>query len=368
MVNKPNKPALPIQTTYINGYWQGYDIDGDDPIPLNQVSDKINDITIAFINPINKKGEQLATTWKFMDAFRYSEKQIKQWVQDINKRKNGQKVLFSIYDSPDFHWYPDVDIEKFVKSLANTVNQWGLGGINIDAESGMIDPENNYVQTFVQLIKTLRKYLSDDKIITYTCYNSNSYHELILKQCANDIEYVDTMNYWYDMSGQLIIYNLYANAIGDYNKIGIGVKAGNQNPGDQSTTIDTVKECAKWLSSNNKITKKRMMLWAISRDNQKVTNKPDESYLNAIYDNLQSYTYNAHKPIDILSFSDAKTIDENVLNARWRNDYDNHIDWNLLNMIGIVFLVITCVIKWWLCWCSRSDYHYTYVKDQLQDT
>eukprot|EP01084_Bolivina_argentea_P288566 495293_1 len=150
------------------------------------------------------------------------QKEIKEWVNDINMRGINQKVLFSICDSPDFHWYPDVNIDIFAKSIAKTVNEWNLGGININAESEMKDDENTFVDTFVKLIKSLKKYLLSDKIITYTCsYNMNidnytHYHKLILKKCARDIEYINTMNYWLNKPKQIIAYKYFVNAIGDY--------------------------------------------------------------------------------------------------------------------------------------------------------
>eukprot|EP01084_Bolivina_argentea_P186815 321919_1 len=104
------KESIDHDEVYITGYWQGYDIGDKHSFPLNQVSTKVNYIPIAFINPTNN------TIWKFMDSFQYSQDEIRQWIGDINMRETGQKILLSICDSPDFHWYPHVNIDEFAKS------------------------------------------------------------------------------------------------------------------------------------------------------------------------------------------------------------------------------------------------------------
>ena len=41
------------------------------------------------------------------------------------------------------------------------------------------------------LIKSLKKYLSSDKIISYTCYTESSYDSDIIGQCKDDIDYIN---------------------------------------------------------------------------------------------------------------------------------------------------------------------------------
>jgi len=224
-----------------------------------------------------------AIEWAFDTQIMYSSDQIKKWVQDINDRGTNQKVLLSILDTPETHWYPDVDIDEFAQNISKSVNEWGLGGIDVDAESGMIDPSNHYVSTFVHLIKSLRRYLSSDKIISYTCYTQSSYDTNIISQCQEDIDYINTMAYWNDTDGQIALYQHYAKAIGDADKVGVGVKAGN---GGDSTNIDTVKDVANWFRDNNAIKQKRMMLWSLTRDIKPITTKVNGAYLDTIYQNI----------------------------------------------------------------------------------
>eukprot|EP01083_Nonionella_stella_P245613 853511_1 len=269
---------------HITAYWEGYTEQGLD-YPLNQVSERANLIPIAFIQPVKdpKSKSPLATTWAFDDQFVYKKEDIKQWIKDINNRGTNQKVLLSIMDTPTCHWYPDVDIDAFAKSIASDCDEWGIAGIDVDAESGMISPDTQYVKTFVNIITSLRKYLSDDKIISYTCYTECQFDTDIIQQCKNDIQYINTMAYWCGKDGQISLYEHYVNDIGDGNKVGIGVKAGN---GGDSTSLDTVTQCANWLRDNDNIKEKRMMLWSLTRDVKGITTVNDGKYLDTIYNNI----------------------------------------------------------------------------------
>jgi len=269
---------------HITAYWEGYTEQGCS-FPLNQISENVNLIPIAFIQPVKDPSSTstLATTWDFDDQFVYNKQEIREWVNEINARGTNQKVLLSILDTPTCHWYPDVDIDEFAKNIAKSCDEWCLGGIDVDAESGMKDPQTEYVKTFVLLIKSLKKYLSADKIISYTCYTESSYDTEIIGQCRDDIDYINTMAYWCNKDGQISLYQHYVNDIGDNNKVGIGVKAGN---GGDSTTLDTVQECAQWIRDNNDIKEKRMMLWSLTRDVKQITLKDDGTYLDTIYNNI----------------------------------------------------------------------------------
>jgi len=269
---------------HITAYWEGY-TEQDCSFPLNEIPLNVDYIPIAFIQPVKdpKSSSQLATTWAFDDTFVYSKEQIRAWIKEINNRGTNQKVLLSIMDTPDIHWYPDVDIDAFAQNIAKSCDEWGIAGIDVDAESGMSDPEQEYVKTFVNLIKSLKKYLSSDKIISYTCYTESSYDSDIIGQCKDDIDYINTMAYWNNTDGQISLYNHYVNDIGDPNKVGIGVKAGN---GGDSTTLQTVEQCAQWFRDNDKITEKRMMLWSLTRDVEAITTVDDLTFLNTIHENI----------------------------------------------------------------------------------
>lgn len=285
-------------------YWEGYSEAGINPYPLNEVPDSVKYITIAFVQPVvasnnakrkfrnikkilfgNKKTEQSkdqATTWAFDSTFVYSTQQIKQWIQEINARETGQKVLFSLLDTPDVHWYPNVNIPEFAKNVAATVKEWNLGGVDIDAESGMDDSQ--YVASFVQLISCLREEMGPNKLIIYTCYTESDFDQQILAQTKDKINILNTMAYWDDLSGMQQLFNHYAKQIGNPNKVGLGVKAGDQNNDPSTTPLNTVRSVAQWLKSSGY---KRMMLWSLTRDVKSITHQNNEQWLHTMLTNLE---------------------------------------------------------------------------------
>eukprot|EP01083_Nonionella_stella_P245614 853512_1 len=298
---------------HITAYWEGY-TEQDCSFPLNEIPETVNIIPIAFIQPIKDpdSGSSLATTWDFDDQFVYKKEDIKQWINEINNRGTNQRVLLSILDTPTCHWYPDVDIDMFAKNIAKDCDEWGIGGIDVDAESGMSDPSQMYVKTFVTMIKALRKYLSKDKIITYTCYTQSQWDTDIISQCKNDIEYINTMAYWGNKDAQISLWQHYVNDIGDANKVGIGVKAGN---GGDSTRLDTVKQCAQWVRDNNDIKEKRMMLWSLTRDVKDITSVEDGTFLETIYENIIPGNYNDKIMKDIMGYIDLNTLNDIEINS-----------------------------------------------------
>jgi len=274
---------------HITAYWEGYPEQNCNPLPLNQVSNKIDVIPIAFIAPAKNpaSSSSLATTWEFDQSFVYTKEQILTWIREINERGANQKVLLSILDTGTCHWYPDVDIDAFARNIAADCDKYGIAGIDVDAESGMADAETHYVATFVQLIKALRKYLSDDKIITYTCYTQSQYDTQIIQECRHEIAYINTMAYWFDVSEQISLYHHYVEDIGDADKVAIGVKAGS---GGDATALETVTACAQFLRDNDGINIKRMMLWSVTRDVQNITLQKDAVWLETIYANIIANT------------------------------------------------------------------------------
>ena len=264
---------------------EGYSEEKIEPYPLNEVPSHVKNIGIAFIQPIKDSASTspLATTWAFDDQFVYKEEQIKQWIQEINERGTDQRVMLSILDTPTCHWYPDVDIDEFAKNISASCDEMGIAGIDVDAESGMPDPDTHYVQTFVCLIKALKKYLSPDKVISYTCYTESDFDSKIIGQCKEDIDWINTMAYWLPVEQQIALFNHYSNDIGDPNKVGIGMKAGD---GGDASTLDTVTQCAQFIRDEEEIKEKRMMLWSLTRDIHQITNQKDCAYLNCILQNI----------------------------------------------------------------------------------
>lgn len=247
----------------ISAYWEGYMEHNTYPYPLCHIPENVEIIPIAFIAPTSDSNWELGIAGSV-----YSENEIFNWINQINERGLGQKVLFSLLDTPQVHW-DEINLDLFAQNVANTINLKGLGGVDIDAESGM-DPKN-YVNCFVNLIKYLRKYLNDDKIITYTCYTMSNYDSNILDKVKNDIDLVHTMAYFDGITGMEHEFNFYGNLVG-YDRVSIGVRT-------TQTSLNEVQEIAQKL---NEMGYHKMMLWSLTQDVPKITNKPQNTYLDTI--------------------------------------------------------------------------------------
>lgn len=251
----------------ITGYWEGYIEHNVPPYPLSHIPEDVNIIPIAFIAPTTNN------TWEWGIASSvYDSDTLFNCIDDINNRGLDQKVLFSLMDTPTVHWN-DIDLDAFAKNVADTVNTKGLGGVDIDAESGM--PQNTYVSCFIGLIKSLRKYLNNDKIITYTCYTESNLDKDILTEVADDIDILHTMSYFSGLNGMRDEFDFYGRLVG-YDKVSIGV-------GVDQTSLSEVKQIAKTL---NKFGYNKMMLWSLTQDVNKLTGKPTDTWLHTITENL----------------------------------------------------------------------------------
>lgn len=244
----------------INGYWGGY---FDSPITLDKTPIFFDYITLAFVGP----NQDSTLTTDFLCS-KYKPDQIISWIKELQKK--GQKVLVSIIDNPDTHW-DQVDIPKFAASVKEIlIDQWGVDGFDIDAESGM---QHNYVSNFILLSTELKKVLGK-KILTYTCYTGTEGPDgVILTHIKDQISWINLMAYFISSSEYINLYQ-------DYNKIipniTIGVKAGTE-----FTLLPEVEQLTKW--NPNKF---GMMLWTINRDTYSFTDQKNFTWSYNIYNNL----------------------------------------------------------------------------------
>jgi len=245
----------------INGYWGGY---FDSQITLDKTPILFNYITLAFVGP----NSDSTLTTEFLCSV-YKPHQIIKWIKDLQNK--GQKVLVSIIDSPSTHW-DQVDIPKFAQSAKEIlIDQWGVDGFDIDAESGM---QNNYVSNFILLASELKKVLKN-KILTYTCYTGTDGPDGdILYHIKEHISWINLMAYFISTSEYIDLYQNYNKIIPN---ITIGVKAGTE-----CTLLPEVIDLCKWNPD-----KFGMMLWTINRDTFTFTKQHNYTWSYTIYDNLK---------------------------------------------------------------------------------
>ena len=255
-------------------YWGGYFKSPSQT--LDKIPSYINVIYLAFIGCDKNSGAPI----DFLCSI-YDESTIKSWIKELRSR--GQKVMASLLDRPECHW-DAINLKKYAKNIKILVDDWDLDGVDIDAESGMSN--NHFVKSFIELIKELKMTLSNDKLISYTCYQgTQGFDGLILPHVKEDINWLNTMAYFNNFEGMIGLFNDY-NTVIDSSKINIGVKAGH-NGEDQSTPLDEVIKLCKWQpNKRNGSTKSGIMLWTTNRDGPSFTKLKEWTYCNTIHQNL----------------------------------------------------------------------------------
>lgn len=138
------------------GYFRGYT--GTNGNPLNATPTCVTHVNL-FVAGITSDGKSLGTNYLCSS---YSCQQLITWSSQLQSQ--GQQVSMTLMDSPTIHWN-QVDIPSYVQNVNQVaIQQWGLNGIDIDAESGM--PDDVYVSTMVNLVKSMRAAIGPDKLLT----------------------------------------------------------------------------------------------------------------------------------------------------------------------------------------------------------
>lgn len=261
------------------GYFRGYA--GTNGNPLNATPTSVTHVNL-FVAGISSDGQSLNTNYLSKS---YGSQQLIEWSSQLQSQ--GQQVSMSLMDSSTMHWN-QVNIPAYVQSVNQVaIQQWGLNGIDIDAESGM--PDDVYVATMVNLVKSMRAAIGPDKLLTYTAYTlgqkvlggSDSNHDAeILPQIADQIDWVNTMGYFWSTSEQQTAFQAYADIVGPQ-KVVIGV--GVDYSGGSSTPLSEVAALSSWQPSGGKA---GMMLFALDGDAPQFTGQPQWSWVNTIAQNL----------------------------------------------------------------------------------
>lgn len=262
--------SLRLPSPVFVGYWGGY-FNRTTAIPLDQIPPYVDIISLAFGCPMED-----TLTLKFLCS-QYTEDEVLAMVKTLQAK--GQKVIMSLIDTPTTNWN-QINLVTFAQSVKNLViDEWGLDGIDIDAESSMSDED--YAPAFIELVTEIRKAIGPDKILTYTCYTGSDDDAKIIGATKQYIDGISLMAYFLDEPDMDALFNTYAQWF-DPSRITIGVQAG-------VTPLNEVADLTKWKPNN--MTKGGMMLWTLSEDNSAVTGYPNGTWTKTIEDNLENSRY-----------------------------------------------------------------------------
>ena len=179
----------------IVGYWENY-VDKN-PIKLSEISDLYDIINITFAR--NSELNDGTVTFELNEYLckniSYSKKEF---IEDIKRLQNkGKKVLVAIggEQGGSFKITNDHEVNNFVRSLTNIVDEYNFDGIDIDIETGNLEIE--YME---KATKIFWKKYNGEKMIT-------------LNSSLTDMKSADVNegkdNFWYkfavDMKDKLAI-------------------------------------------------------------------------------------------------------------------------------------------------------------------
>jgi len=267
------------------GYWAGYQSGGN---TLNETPPSVTNVNLFVAAPA-PDGKSVDTNY-LCKAYPCPQQMV--WAAGLQNQ--GQQVSMTFMDTPSTHWN-NVDIPAFAASVNTTVlgngpGQWGLNGVDVDAESGM--PDDVYVKTMVSLVTNLREAIGPDALLTYTAYTlgmkanggSDFNHDgEIIPQIAESINWVNMMGYFWDTGEQETAFAAYAGIVGP-EKVTIGIGVCYQD--GVSTPLDECSTLAAWQPASG--SKAGMMLFVLNNDNPDCTGQPQWTWVNTIANSLAS--------------------------------------------------------------------------------
>jgi hypothetical protein len=260
-----------------NGYWMGYQPGGN---ILSATPNYVNKVTLFVAAPA-PDGKSLDVSYLCKV---YNQQQQIEWAQQLQRQ--GTEVLMSLMDTPSTHWN-SVDIPAFAQNFKAAVidGEWGLNGVDIDLESGM--PSDVWAQTFTSLIEEFRSVLgpkgttnsngqciSRISVAAYRLY----LEQPILQAAGADLDWLNTMAYWNDATGNESLFSDYIEYVAQVN-MGIGVDYQD----GQSTDLDQVKLMAQFAANTASC---GMMEFALNNDCEQYSQQPQWTWASAIHSNM----------------------------------------------------------------------------------
>lgn len=271
---------MSITRPVVEGYWLGYVASeqfGGTGQDLADVATNtpVDVVKIAFYNLFLNNNLTLCFGMGQKHGWSYTA----QGIQALQSA--GIRVMASLIGTPDpsVGWNDIPDPATFAANVKTLlIDELGCDGIDIDNE----DPDTPN-QTFIDVVSALRSALgpkgSPKSLLTAVTYIPE--RDLPwLKQVGDQLDWVSTMAYWNDASGQEALWKQYADVLGGENVL-IGVSCCS---GSQSTALQDVVSVAQWETQQGAGATGGMMLWNLSGGASTLT------YYQAIAQNLTIWT------------------------------------------------------------------------------
>lgn len=264
--------------TFVN-YWIGQEPNPPSPL-LDAMPPYVNIAPLAFVTI----SSSYTLDFTFLTQH-FSAAQIQDWIATV--QGNGTKVLLSINDSK-LGSIPANQFDAFVQNVADDVAAWGVDGLDFDFE-----PPYEPSGTLVPVVQALRGALPTGSVFTAPIYGAwLGGEETLLAQFAAELDLVTTMDYTpypgYDATISLC--NQYANIIGGWSKLAIGISCMGPSDGSNFTPLADAATLSAYQPSSG--SKGGAMLYTFSYDvttrnnGTSGTGYPDGTWTQTINENL----------------------------------------------------------------------------------
>jgi chitinase len=256
-------PSIP--RPFVEAYWLGYVSSQQDRGPgldLTEVpsTTPVSVAKIAFYNLYPADLVSVCFGMSQNHGWDYTHDGIKEL------QAHGTRVLASIIGTPHppVGWNDIPDPKAFAVNVkALLIDHLGCDGIDIDNEDPAT-PDKHFEAVVTALRSELGPKGSDNALLTYVSYLPD--RDLPwLRNVGDAFDWVSTMAYGEDTSGQIALWRQYAEVLGPENVL-IGVASGT--PGDPNVTdLATVGQVAQWVNNRGPGKTGGMMLWNLSTGN-----------------------------------------------------------------------------------------------------
>lgn len=265
----------------VQAYWLGYVASTSSKPPgtaldLSAISANtpVNVVTLAFYNIFPSSMVSICFGMSQGHDWTYTQQGI------AALQQAGILVTASIIGTPQppVSWN-DLDPKAFAQNAKTLlIDTLGCDGIDLDNEDSET-PNEVFEQVILELRNALGPKGSPKSLLTLPSYIPG--RDLpYLKKVGSALDWVSTMAYWLDASGQESLFKQYANVLGAANVL-IGVSCCS---GGQSTSPETVKQVAQWESQQGAGNTGGMMYWNLSGGADTTT------YYDLIRNNLTIWT------------------------------------------------------------------------------
>jgi len=291
-----------ITSPYVESYWESWKSWEDFP------NDYCADLSSVPASPIGSTSGVNLVNVAFADysggihGTEAPEDLIRKGIQAIHQKGGFAKIALggALYSMSNL--LTEADAEAWAESMAATVKDLGLDGMDLDVEDS-----GTGANIQIALINAMRAELGPDFHISYTIPALSAQYEPWLSTIRGTLDVMDAVNimaydvYWAGYNFEMDLEMLEIMGV-DRSKIVYGIMPGHHDAGNEYTSLEDAKNAALFVKENGLC---GVMTWDLNRDAyQRMNYGPGDDNLyqtgqqNGAYIDMLSKTLNEDLPLE----------------------------------------------------------------------